>query len=432
MPKIDMTGWTRGERGLFGALYKKAHGQSRNILKLTTIDIMALADIRSRVTFHAALRGLVRRDVLKAESVRCNSRSGQLHYFWNFILCDPSTGIPYADSAEEDRVDKDAYRKSYDPLGAFDTPSLEMTPPPADNNQRRLEPEHVQKYYSTKLPNTDFGSGGGWKSANCCFHPDQKPSLSVHNKTGNFLCHGCGAKGNIYSFEMRLLGTTVFEEALKSVHDIVGLKVPPKKTIKRIKNDIGLYRYEDENGSLLHELLRYRRPDREHTQYSARRRSADGRVWIDNANGVRRVIYNLPAVIKASVVLIAEGEKDADRLASLGLIAADGSPVSCTTNPFGAGNWRDEYSQYLKGKRVVVMGDNDKKGIAHSAAICKSIGELAGELRQITLYPAKLEGEAKQDVSDYLDQHSANELLELMGIDWFRPSNLPTTIPIIA
>jgi DNA primase len=307
-----------------------------------------------------------------------------------------------------------------------------MTPEQAGDDRRRLEPEHVQKYYSIKLPNTDFGSGGDWKSANCCFHPDQTPSLSVHTKTGNFLCHGCGAKGNIYSFEMRLLDTTVFEDALKSVHDIVGLKLPPKRTIKRIKNDIGFYRYEDENGNLLHELLRYRRPDREHTQYSARRRSADGRVWIDNANGVRRVIYNLPAVIKASVVLIAEGEKDVDRLASLGLVAADGSPVAVTCNPFGAGNWQGEYSQYLKGKRVVVMGDNDLKGINHIAAVCRSISPLVSEVRKVTLYPAKQEGEDKQDVSDYLDNHTLDELLVRIGVDWFKPMPTPSTIPIIA
>ncbi|MGQ0849829.1 MAG: hypothetical protein ACT4OP_12095 [Actinomycetota bacterium] len=46
---------------------------------------------------------------------------------------------------------------------------------------------------------------------------------------------------------------------------------------------------------------------------------------------MRRVLYRLPEVLAVSgTIYVGEGEKDADRLASLGLIA--------TTNPMGAGS----------------------------------------------------------------------------------------------
>ena len=52
--------------------------------------------------------------------------------------------------------------------------------------------------------------------------------------------------------------------------------------------------------------------------------------------GVRRVPYNLPAVIEAvgrgEDILVCEGEKDCDRVGRLGIVG--------TTNPGGAGKWR--------------------------------------------------------------------------------------------
>ena len=49
---------------------------------------------------------------------------------------------------------------------------------------------------------------------------------------------------------------------------------------------------------------------------------------------VQLVPYNLPDVLQAEVVFIAEGEKDCINLKKVGLTA------SC--NPMGAGKWRKE------------------------------------------------------------------------------------------
>lgn len=411
-----MAGWTPGERNIYTALYKKAHGQSSSILKLTAADLMALADIKSRGTFQAAIKGLVRRGVIRAELIRGNRRTGQIKFAWEITLLDPATGIAYEDSAAEDLADPDAYKKSYDPLAAWDSGPLELPPAQARGKRQDLDSTEIKKYYLTRLPGIDFDSPSPWLSTNCRFHADETPSLSVHKNTGNFRCHGCHVTGNVFSFEMRVLGIDDFDPALKSVFSVVGRKaLPSKPATKRLKNEVALYRYEDEQGVLLHELVRYRRPDREDTQYSARHRSADGRVWVYSATGVRRVLYNLRSVIAASTLLFSEGEKDSDSLASLGLVDMDGILVASTTNPFGAGNWRDEFSPFLKDKRVVIMGDNDKKGIAHIAAVCESIRPYAREVRTITLYPPALTKADKKDVSDFLNQRSLNELLEIIN-----------------
>ena len=57
-----------------------------------------------------------------------------------------------------------------------------------------------------------------------------------------------------------------------------------------------------------------------------------------------RVLYRLPDLLNAPPerpVFVVEGEKDVETLASLGLIA--------TTNAMGAGKWRPEYNEALKG-----------------------------------------------------------------------------------
>src|SRR5262249_6836047 len=72
------------------------------------------------------------------------------------------------------------------------------------------------------------------------------------------------------------------------------------------------------------------------------------------------VPYRLPELLAAPAtepVWFTEGEKDANNLAALGLIA--------TTNPGGAKKWRPELAQYFKDKQVVyILEDNDAPGRA--------------------------------------------------------------------
>ena len=108
-------------------------------------------------------------------------------------------------------------------------------------------------------------------------------------------------------------------------------------------------------------------------------------------------------MIKADTVYIVEGEKDADNLSKLGLVA--------TTCPMGAGKWRNEYNQYLKGKNIVIIPDNDGVGKKHSLDIAKSLYGIARNIKILEL-PGLPE---KGDVSDWLNQgHTKDELLSLV------------------
>jgi len=157
------------------------------------------------------------------------------------------------------------------------------------------------------------------------------------------------------------------------------------------------YPYPDERGELLFEVVRF-----EPKSFAQRR--PDGRGgWVWGLDGVRRVPYRLPEFLNnEGAVYITEGEKDADRLADLGLIA--------TCNPCGAGNWRPELNQYFSGRDVVILPDNDGAGLDHAAQVERALCSVAKSLRVVWLSGLSPKG----DVSDWLEGgHTASELEEL-------------------
>ena len=119
--------------------------------------------------------------------------------------------------------------------------------------------------------------------------------------------------------------------------------------------------------------------------------------------GCRRVPYRLPEWLDESgPVFVVEGEKDADRLVSLGEFA--------TTNPGGAGKWNPGFAVYFDDRDVIILPDNDQAGRDHAREVAANLRPVARSVRIVEL-PALA---AKQDVSDWLNAgHPLEELLAL-------------------
>ncbi len=137
-----------------------------------------------------------------------------------------------------------------------------------------------------------------------------------------------------------------------------------------------------------------------------RQRRPDGKGgWLYNLDGVRRVLYRLPEVLKAGDVFICEGEKDAETLAGLGFAA--------TTNPLGAEKWRDEYNETLRGKSVVIVPDNDAPGRRHAEQVARALHGVAA-----SVHVARLPDTVK-DCTDFVetftDKAEAAERLALLA-----------------
>jgi hypothetical protein len=167
---------------------------------------------------------------------------------------------------------------------------------------------------------------------------------------------------------------------------------PPTSTNRIVAE----YDYVDESGQLLYQSVRF-------APKNFRARQPDGKGgWVWNISGVRRVLYRLPQLLGAdpqAAVFVVEGEKDANRLASLGCVA--------TTNVFGAGKWSDEHSETLRGRRVVILPDNDEVGRAHARQVAASLRDVAESVRVVELPNLPDKG----DVSVWLDSGGTVEKL---------------------
>lgn len=158
-----------------------------------------------------------------------------------------------------------------------------------------------------------------------------------------------------------------------------------------------VYPYIDEHNKLLFEVVR--RPGH---KFSQRSYDEHGNV-VKNIKNVRRVLYRLPQLKSADAqtdtVFIVEGEKDADNLAKLGFVT--------TTNPGGAGKWREEYNEALEGFDVVILPDNDEAGRAHADIVENWVSKVAHSLKIVAL-PGLGE---KEDVSDWIARGGTAETL---------------------
>jgi hypothetical protein len=180
---------------------------------------------------------------------------------------------------------------------------------------------------------------------------------------------------------------------------------------------VATYDYTDENGELLFQVCRT--PGKDFPQ-----RRPDGKGgWKWSTNGARKVLYRLPEVLEAiateHMIVIVEGEKDADNLWRIGV------PASCSpggaSKPGQEPKWKPEYSEALRDADVVIIPDNDEPGRAHAEAIAYGCVNIAARVRVLDLAKSWAECSRGGDVSDWLAaDHTREEFDALVeqAPDW--------------
>lgn len=254
-----------------------------------------------------------------------------------------------------------------------------------------------EAFYGKYLPNAKKAGNNEYKAI-CPFHKDSNPSFNFNSSSGEFYCHGCGKKGNLFHFYAQI-------NSLDSKHDF-------GKVLAGIARDFGIsngqtqarlvktYDYTDTEGNLVFQVCRY-----DPKTFKQRRPNGDG-TWSYDLKDVPRVLYRLPEVIKADEVLIVEGEKDADNVAALGFPA--------TSSPMGARKWRDEYNEPLTGKNVVLIPDNDDEGREHMAQVGASLNGFARSLKWIDLPDLPLKGDVSDWIARFPEPEEAAERLAII------------------
>jgi hypothetical protein len=131
----------------------------------------------------------------------------------------------------------------------------------------------------------------------------------------------------------------------------------------------------------------------------------EGGKWVFKAPKPK-LPYRLPELIAApsAPVFITEGEKDADSVADLGLIA--------TTNPGGGipKAWTSDLNHWFTDRIVYILEDNDRTGRAHASEVAGALKSIAREIRIVSFSNVP----EHEDVSYWLSQgHTKKELIEL-------------------
>ncbi len=220
----------------------------------------------------------------------------------------------------------------------------------------------------------------GW-TALCPAHKDRHPSLSIGERQGKILLH-C-FKGCAYEEIIAALGIPQMPQNLKTPRQIAAV-----------------YPYRDEAGQVLYENVRF-----EPKGFAQRRYDEQGKeVW--NLNGIRRVPYRLPELLKLSgndAFVLTEGEKDADLLVANGLKATSHK------------NWKPEFNYLLKGFDVIICQDHDKAGVTQVEKVIEMIRRDARAIKIIDCFADDpLPEKHGKDVSDFLNANSFDDFLSLI------------------
>jgi putative DNA primase/helicase len=237
--------------------------------------------------------------------------------------------------------------------------------------KRRVPIETVVSHYGGSL------NGGG--KGRCLLphhhtHGDVDPSMAVGESRVMCWSQNCfGEKGaDVFELVGIMENLVDFPDQKRRVCEIGGI-IDHTSSVER--HIVATYDYTDETGQLLFQVVRFEPKD-----FRQRRPGANG-GWRWNLKETRLVLYHLTELVTAETVLIMEGEKDVETAYRLGV--PDGWAATC--NPMGAGKWREEYSDFLKGKRVVILPDADEPGRNHGEQVAHSLHGKAHDILRLAL-----------------------------------------------
>ena len=243
-------------------------------------------------------------------------------------------------------------------------------------------------------------------------------SVKIDDKGATWKCHNCGWSGPEKG-QQRITPATILREQISdevpSTQSNTQQKPTPAPEIPDHddKNFVAIYDYPGfqkvrfPKGHEPRFLIRHRDPSS----------SRAGKGWDWGAGGAdTSVLYRRDEIDEAIAngyeIVLVEGEKDADRLWSIGI------PATCSalgaSKPNDDPKWTIEHSKQLADANIVVLGDHDAPGCAHQDATCRTSLGIAKRVRILKLADHWPEIKEGGDISDWLDAGHTREELDAL------------------
>lgn len=228
-------------------------------------------------------------------------------------------------------------------------------------------------------------------SAQCPAHDDSNASLSVTRTNGKALLHchaGCATADVLAELDL----------TMADLNDEPREPQPTDTWMPCGHTKVAEYHYRDRDGTLEFAVARCDRKGngcQGFRQWRPDPTSRSGKRWSRNLPDGTRVgeglPYRLPEILAlpaGDIVYVVEGEKDADRLWTLGV------PATC--NAQGAGKWTQTHADWLTGHHIIVVADHDRPGYRHAEHVVHTLMNRAASIS--VALPA-----SGKDISDHLN-----------------------------
>jgi len=222
-------------------------------------------------------------------------------------------------------------------------------------------------------------------------------SREVHLGKGTWFDFETNEGGGCVDLVRMNEGATIASNIPEILERKFGIQRQAQQSLQPARFMSAVYDYIDDQGEVRYQVRRFE-------PKTFRQCRPDGKGgWLFNMDGVEALPYNLHHMITNpdAPVFIVEGEKAAQRLTKLKLVA--------TTSHGGAKKWQPVLNQYFAGRNVVVLADNDDAGREHADIVIGNLFGVAGRIKRV-----ELDGlPAKGDIVDWLD--SGKGLDDLMA-----------------
>ena len=235
---------------------------------------------------------------------------------------------------------------------------------------------------------------------------DKNPSLSITEQNGKYLfhCHGGCDQHSVFD---AVRDRNLLPSIQRQDYSLALIK-GELMTMPTLEQE---WEYKDEAGETLFVKRRFKTNTEKGKTYSLLRVDAAGRRH-GNMTGARIVPYRLPELINAReagrAVYLVEGEKAADALVSIGVIA--------TTSHAGASHWPEDITQYFTGAVVIVVPDCDAPGWKYARKVVEALLPVAKAIRVLDLNLPELGDDAYEWVADGGDRARLAELAKALPI----------------
>jgi hypothetical protein len=224
---------------------------------------------------------------------------------------------------------------------------------------------------------------------------DKNPSLSIDiNDEGKplFHCHGGCSQEDVFH---TIRALNLLPELLERPDPLANIRPIPKISIEQE------WIYTDEDKQPVFVKVRFRLPDGGKT-YRLHKIDEAGRKQ-STLSDARIVPYNLPALLDAKTagrnIFLVEGEKAADAIKSIGMIA--------TTAHTGAGSWPAAITEYFAGAQVIILPDNDVAGWGYAYKAAEAILPIVKSLKVVDL---GLQGQG-DDAYEFIEEGGGRDKL---------------------